>query len=128
MKFSIRKVVTTLGAGAAMSLLMAQSAMAQLGRSDIKAIQPERGSVNLIDVIMKGLNLFLWVVGLLAVIYLIYGGVLYITAGGDAEKANKGRTAITNAVIGIVIVVLALVIFNFAVSIPTGEAGSTVGL
>lgn len=57
-----------------------------------------------------------WVVyaaGALAFIYLVYGGILYITAGGDAEKATKGRTAIINAVIGLIITLLAFVIIRW---------------
>lgn len=46
----------------------------------------------------------------LAVVYLIYGGIMYITAGGDAEKATKGRTAVVNAIIGIIIIVFSYVI------------------
>jgi len=55
---------------------------------------------------------FLWIMGLAAIIYLIWGGMSYITAGGDADKASKGRVAITNAVIGIIIIALALVIYR----------------
>jgi len=122
MKFSLKKVATTLGAGATISMLMAQGAMAAI--DTIPSLSPTEGtSLKLSDVIKNGVNIFLWVVGLLAVLYLIYGGVLYITAGGDAEKANKGRTAITNAIIGIVIVMLALVIFSTAVNLGSGGTG-----
>lgn len=58
-------------------------------------------------------NWILVLAGMIAVIYLIYGGILYITAGGDAEKATKGRTAVINAVIGIAIILLALVIVQW---------------
>jgi hypothetical protein len=122
MKFSIRKVATTLGAGATMSLLMAQSAMAQV--KEIQGIEPiggrsAGGTKPISDYVYQFINIFLWVIGVLAVVYLIYGGVLYITAGGDAEKANKGRTAITNAIIGIVIVVLAIVIYSTVLNTVT---------
>jgi hypothetical protein len=61
--------------------------------------------------------------GIIAVIYLIYGGILYITAGGDAEKATKGRTALVNAIIGIVIIALAIMIVRWVSSIVnTGTA------
>lgn len=55
----------------------------------------------------------LYVGGALAVGYLIYGGILYITAGGDEEKATKGKTAVVNAVIGIVVILLALAIIEW---------------
>lgn len=65
-----------------------------------------------------------WAAGALVVVYLIYGGILYITAGGDAEKATKGRTAVINAVIGLVIVLLALVLIKWVASAVGG--GSSV--
>ncbi len=64
-------------------------------------------------IIQNALQFVLIIAGALAVIYLIYGGILYITAGGDAEKATKGRTALINAVIGIVIIALAYVIVTW---------------
>jgi len=65
------------------------------------------------DFVIRIVNSFLYFAGALAVFYLIYGGVLYITAGGDAEKATKGRTAVINAIIGVVIILLALVILGW---------------
>lgn len=80
--------------------------------SDLTAINPlESGSLS--QKIAAGINATLWVAGALAVIYLIYGGILYITAGGDAEKATKGRTALINAIIGVIIILLALLILAF---------------
>lgn len=62
-------------------------------------------------------NWLLVLAGILAVIFLVYGGILYITAGPDAEKATKGRTAVVNSVIGITIIILALAIINWVVNI-----------
>jgi quinol-cytochrome oxidoreductase complex cytochrome b subunit len=56
------------------------------------------------------LRWFLTILGILAVIYFIYGGSLYLTAGSDPEKATKGRTVIINAIIGIIIIVASFVI------------------
>lgn len=66
-------------------------------------------------------NIALAIIGIIAVIYLIWGGVTYITAGGDAEKAGKGRVAITNAIIGIIIIIAALVIYNAVINVGTGQ-------
>ena len=71
------------------------------------------GEADLSDLVGKIVNIVFAILGVLAVAYLIYGGVLYITAGGDAEKAAKGRTAITNAIIGIIIILLAVAIYSF---------------
>lgn len=70
-------------------------------------------SGNFTTVATRVVTWILMLSGILAVIYLVYGGILYITAGGDAEKATKGRTALINAIIGIVIIALAFVIVQW---------------
>lgn len=62
------------------------------------------------------------VAGSIAVFYLIYGGILYITAGGDGEKATKGRTAVINAIIGIAVILLALVIVRWVTTLVTTQS------
>lgn len=59
------------------------------------------------------------VAGILAVIYLIYSGILYITAAGNPDQAKKGQQGVVNAIIGIIIIVLAYVIVG--VTINTGN-------
>ncbi len=63
------------------------------------------------------ISLILFAAGALAVIYLLYSGILYITAGGDEAKATKARTGIVNAIIGIIIIVLAFVIEKAAANV-----------
>jgi hypothetical protein len=56
------------------------------------------------------ISLILWLVGILAVVFILWGGISYITSAGDDAKATKARQTIINAVIGIVLVLLAFVI------------------
>jgi len=88
-----------------------------ISAGDFVQISPISGSTNLMDIIARAVNAVLLLAGAIAVIYLIYGGILYITAGGDAEKATKGRTALINAIIGIIIILLALVIVVYIKSV-----------
>lgn len=74
-------------------------------------------SGSLEDVLRNVVTWVLFLAGAIAIVYLIYGGILYITAGGDAEKATKGRTAVVNAVIGVIIIMLALVIVQWVMGI-----------
>jgi hypothetical protein len=53
----------------------------------------------------------------LAVIYLVISGIQYITSGGDATKAENARKGIVNAVIGIVVILVALLIINWVMKI-----------
>ncbi len=66
------------------------------------------------------INWALYLAAVIAVLFIIYGGFLYITSGGDAAQAKKGTQSLTNAVIGLVIVVLSYlivqVVYNFLVN------------
>lgn len=86
--------------------------------------------VGLQTIITNIANWVLWIAGAIAVIYLVYGGILYITAGGDETKASKGKTAIVNAVIGIAIILAALIIIRFVRQFIEGNVsgGGTVAL
>ncbi len=59
-----------------------------------------------------GIQLFLVVAGIVTLIYLLWGGLDWITSGGEKEKLLKARQKIQNAFIGIIVIIAALVIFN----------------
>ena len=63
------------------------------------------------------LNSIIGIVGLVAVIFVITGGVQYITSSGDAGKALKAKNTILYASIGIAICALAFAIVNWVISI-----------
>ncbi len=61
-------------------------------------------------------NAFNWayaMAGLVAVIFIVYGGVTYLTSQGDPAKASKATRTIIYAVVGLVIVILASLITAF---------------
>lgn len=66
------------------------------------------------------LNWALTLAFLLAVIYLIYGGFQYISSAGNADQATKGRATITNAIIGIVVIVLSYTIVQIVYRFVSG--------
>lgn len=58
------------------------------------------------------INIFTWVVGVISVIMVIYGGYQYITsAGGDGVQ--KGKNTIMYALIGLAVAILAQVIVGY---------------
>ena len=59
------------------------------------------------------INVALGLVAVVAVIFIIVGGVQYITSSGDTGKATKARNTILYAVIGLVVALLAFAIVNF---------------
>lgn len=60
-------------------------------------------------------------VGAVFMILIIYGGILWMTAGGNEDKVKKARQYIINATIGLVIVILANIIVYFIIFLAPGE-------
>ena len=59
------------------------------------------------------INIFSWVVGVVSVIMVIFGGFRYITSGGDAGKVTSAKNTIVYALVGLVIAALAQVLVLF---------------
>lgn len=72
---------------------------------------------NLVALILSWLS---YAVGVLAVGYLVYSGILYISAAGNPDNAKKGLQGIINAVIGIIIATLAFTIIRVVVLAAKG--------
>ncbi|GAB4140947.1 MAG: hypothetical protein Fur0024_2650 [Patescibacteria group bacterium] len=60
-------------------------------------------------------------VGVLVVLVLIWGGFQYVTAGGSEEKVKAAKKTITNAVIGLVVILLAFAIMQGVKSLVAGQ-------
>ena len=61
-------------------------------------------------------NIIRWVLGfmtLLAVVFIIYGGFMWLTAGGSEDRVEKAKQIITAAVIGLIVILLAWAIVIF---------------
>ena len=67
---------------------------------------------NLRDYIVNVVNFVLGFLGLVAIIMVIYGGFLYVTAAGEEEKTTKGKKSVTYAMIGIVIILISFALVN----------------
>lgn len=63
------------------------------------------------------INWALYIAAIIAVVFVIIGGFMYMTSAGDPGKATKGRTTLTNALIGLVIIVMSYmlvqIVYNF---------------
>jgi len=64
-------------------------------------------------------NFLLGLVSLVALLFVVIGGFLY-TLGGLTEEKAKGKTFITNALIGMVIAFLSWTLVNVLISALTG--------
>lgn len=55
-------------------------------------------------------NILLPLTGIIALLFVILGGFQYMTARGNEEQAESGKKTLTNAIIGLVIVILSYTI------------------
>jgi hypothetical protein len=73
-------------------------------------------------------SLMLTVAALAAFIYLVLGGIKYITAGGDKGKIEEAKTSITHAITGLAIVAASWAIFlvlNYFFGLGMTEGGGS---
>lgn len=72
------------------------------------------------DLVKNVVNGILYFVGILSVVMLIWGGILYTTSAGDSNKVTTAKNTIMYAVIGLVIAIFAYAIVNFVLITSTG--------
>ena len=91
--------------------VFAQSQGTQTGSiAPLNPIDNLPGDTDLASLLTKIINYFLGLVGLIAVLMLIIGGIRYVTSGGNEQTVEKAKSTILYAIIGIVIVVLSYAI------------------
>lgn len=71
---------------------------------------------NLGNVIQDVTNVLLFIVGAIAVIMIIIGGIRYTISNGDSAQITSAKNTILYSVIGIIVALLAYAIVNFFIS------------
>ena len=64
-------------------------------------------------IVLNVIEAAMMLVGYLSVIFIIYGGILFVTSAGSADGVKKAKSSITNAVIGLVISIVAIAVVEF---------------
>lgn len=68
------------------------------------------------DVATKIINIALGFLGLIAVVLIIYGGFVWMTSGGAADKVDQAKRILKNSIIGLVIILSAWGIVSFVIT------------
>lgn len=74
---------------------------------------PNEGTQKIQDIVTTVINIFSVIVGIVAVIMIIWGGFKYITSGGDSGNITSAKNTIIYAIIGLVVVALAQFLVQF---------------
>ena len=67
------------------------------------------------DGLKNVVNVLLFILGAIAVIMIIIGGIRYTTSNGDASNTKAAKDTIMYAVVGLVVAILAYAIVNFVI-------------
>lgn len=62
------------------------------------------------NIVLGGINWTLGFIGLIFFIFIVYAGLLWMTSGGNEERAEKAKQSLGRALIGFVIVFFSLAI------------------
>ncbi|MBI4256457.1 hypothetical protein HY626_00170 [Candidatus Uhrbacteria bacterium] len=65
-------------------------------------------------------------VGVVTVVFLVYGGFVWMTSGGDATRLKKAKDIITNAIIGLLLVFASFAIVSFVLNALVGATGGDI--
>ena len=80
-------------------------------------------ATDLMAVIKAIVNALLALVGIVAIIYIVIGGVRYLTSQGDESALESAKNTIIYALIGLVIIFISAVVINLvlaqATTVPT---------
>lgn len=98
---------------------LCQGADLQVSDSCDITSQGAEGTEKINSLITTVINIFSLVVGVVAVIMIIIGGLKYITSGGDSGNVTGAKNTILYAVIGLVVVALAQFIVKFVLGKAT---------
>lgn len=81
------------------------------------------------DIVGKAINIVLSLVGIILLGYIMYAGFLWMSSGGETDRAEEAMKMIRHAVIGLLIVVLSFAItsniISSLVAISNGSAPAT---
>ena len=106
-----------LSAGTAVtSLALSASTVMAAGIKDTN-IDPGKGFATSFGGLVNGIVSFIMVIAaVLVFLYLIWGGIEWITSGGDKGKTEAARNKITSAVIGLIVIAASYAILTLALN------------
>lgn len=100
---------------------LASPALAQYGFQKLFGV-PGLETASPGEIIVRVIQWIIAIIGLICVVYIIYGGVMYATSGGNEELVGRAKKILLWSIVGLVICILAFVIANAVVGMIRGGA------
>lgn len=67
---------------------------------------------DLLELVVNVINFLITISLVVATLFLVWGGFVFLTSGGSPERISSGKKTITAAIIGIVIVLASVFLIN----------------
>jgi hypothetical protein len=115
-------VASAITGGAALWLTNAATAFAATDiTGGATAAKGSSAASDLNNVLSTVVNILFFVIGAAAVLFLIIGGLSYITSQGDSKKVESAKNTILYAVIGIVVAIMSYALVNYVITQFAGK-------
>lgn len=101
----MKKLITGLGVGLSNLYWLAVPVLAQVEKIEVE--KPRGAIAEFSPVISGGLKIILTVAALVCLVYVIWGGIEWMTSGGEKTSVAAAKARLTAAFIGLIIVLAA---------------------
>ncbi len=118
-----------------MALALAAFSFFGIDPAHAQLIQPDDAPQNVTDatggatsfraLAKQIINFFLYFLGFVATVMIIYGGILYVTSAGNEDNTGKAKKILLYAILGIVVILVSFAIVNTVLQSGTGTAANT---
>lgn len=102
------------------ALLPAHSAYADAAsqvKSGLGSVGDADTGSDLPTIVGNVVNVMLFIVGILAVIMIIFSGIRYITAHGDKNQVEGAKNTLIYSIVGLVVAIIAYALVNWVVGL-----------
>ena len=72
------------------------------------------------DIAKDVVNIMFFIIGVMAVIMIIWGGIRYVLSAGNSAALTSAKNTIVYSIIGLIIAILAYAIVNFVINTVAG--------
>ncbi len=108
-----KKAITAAVIGLALAIAaptFLQEIYGVLGSTGASTPSIAQGNKSLSNIILDTLNILLSILGVLAILMLVVGGIMYMTSGGDDTRTDTAKNTIKYAIIGLIVALVSLVV------------------
>lgn len=113
LKLAIVSAIALMGVATVVPAYTAVASPASQIDDGVNAVGGDTETSNLGARIKTIVNILLYILGAIAVVMIVIGGIRYTTSNGDSSSITSAKNTILYAVIGLIVAILAYAIVNF---------------